>query len=270
MTGGKVIRGNGNTGQTPEISTVVTAPAAPAGPHKTAVIAFQQAVLQSDEGKRILADLQKKYSNNRDSEGAKKELQEAYNALAAKFYEVMTNYAQQQGYTLVLDISQQPSNVLYASETTNITKQIIDAYNLKSGVPAPPAQAAAAAPTPAGSAPAAHYSCTNSVHASDAIGSEITGEGTGAEITLYDENTRSEVGKFTFLGGLWFFNGGESTEVQAGTRVLDFSLGNYHQSGTASLSLCASGKYFILTSDGRHFRIGFPSAAFAAFIMEIE
>jgi outer membrane protein len=39
--------------------------------------------------------------------------------------------------------------VLYASESTNITKQVIDAYNLKSGVPAPPAQPAAAAPAPA-------------------------------------------------------------------------------------------------------------------------
>jgi outer membrane protein len=39
--------------------------------------------------------------------------------------------------------------VLYANESTNITKQVIDAYNLKSGVPAPPAQPAAAAPAPA-------------------------------------------------------------------------------------------------------------------------
>jgi outer membrane protein len=38
--------------------------------------------------------------------------------------------------------------VLYASESTNITKQIIDAYNLKSGVPPPPAQPVAA-PAPA-------------------------------------------------------------------------------------------------------------------------
>jgi outer membrane protein len=38
----------------------------------------------------------------------------------------------------VLDVAQQQNPVLYASESTNITKQIIDAYNLKSGVPAPP------------------------------------------------------------------------------------------------------------------------------------
>ena len=43
---------------------------------------------------------------------------------------------------LVLDIAQQQTPVLYASESTNITKAIIDAYNLKSGVPAPPASGA--------------------------------------------------------------------------------------------------------------------------------
>ena len=42
-------------------------------------------------------------------------------------------------YTLVLDFSQQQSPVLYATDSTNITKAIIDAYNVKSGVPAPPA-----------------------------------------------------------------------------------------------------------------------------------
>ena len=49
----------------------------------------------------------------------------------------LTTYAQQHGYTLVLDVSQQQNPVLYATESTNITKAIIDAYNVKSGVPAP-------------------------------------------------------------------------------------------------------------------------------------
>ena len=60
----------------------------------------------------------------------------------------MQSYAEQQGFTLVLDVSQQQSPVLYAINGTNITKPVIDAYNLKSGVPAPPAQPAAAAPKP--------------------------------------------------------------------------------------------------------------------------
>jgi outer membrane protein len=75
-------------------------------------------------------------------------------------YEVLANYAQQQGFTVVFDVTgsqQQAPIVLYANDSTNITKQIIDAYNLKSGVPAPPAQPAAAAPArPAATKPPAH------------------------------------------------------------------------------------------------------------------
>jgi outer membrane protein len=187
--------------------------AAPAGPAKIAVIAFQVAVAQTNEGQRNFADLQKKYEPKEaqlkalndeienlkkqlqaqgdklsDAERASKaktiddkekqlqrsvedtrndfqqEMQELYNGLASKVYDVLASYAQQQGYTLVLDIAQQQNPVLYASDSTVITKQIIDAYNVKSGVPAPPAQPAAApgaqapaAPKPAApKAPAAH------------------------------------------------------------------------------------------------------------------
>jgi outer membrane protein len=81
------------------------------------------------------------------------ELQDVYNGLASKVYDVLASYAQQHGYTLVLDIAQQQNPVLYASDSTNITKAVIDGYNLKSGVPAPPAQSADA---PAPKAPATH------------------------------------------------------------------------------------------------------------------
>lgn len=89
------------------------------------------------------------------------EMQEMYNGVASKVYDVLSTYAQQQGFTLVLDVSQQQNPVLYAHESTNITKPILDAYNVKSGVPAPPAQPAASAPAPAAprpapKAPAAH------------------------------------------------------------------------------------------------------------------
>ena len=67
----------------------------------------------------------------------------------------MQSYAEQQGFTLILDVSQQQSPVLYAVNGTNITKQVIDAYNLKSGVPAPPARPTAEAPKPAAPRPAA-------------------------------------------------------------------------------------------------------------------
>jgi outer membrane protein len=174
------------------------APAAPAGPAKIAVIAFQVAVGQTNEGLRNFADLQKKYAPkeeqlkalndeidsltkqlqtqgsalsdverakrataidekkkklDRDAEDARndfqQEMQDMYNGLASKVYDVLSSYAQQQGYTLVLDVAQQQTPVLYATDSTYITKAVIDAYNLKSGVPAPPAQPAAAAPKPA-------------------------------------------------------------------------------------------------------------------------
>jgi outer membrane protein len=170
------------------------APAASAGPTQIAVIAFQVAVAQTNEGQRNFADLQKKYEPrrqqlknlndevdgmtkqlqaqgdklspaeqqsrasaldikkkqlDRDAQDAQndfqQEMQDLYNGLASKVYDVLATYAEQHNYTLVLDVAQQSTPVLYASKASNITQQIIDAYNVKSGVPAPPASAAAPA-----------------------------------------------------------------------------------------------------------------------------
>ena len=88
------------------------------------------------------------------------ELQEVYNGVAGKVFDTLAKYAQQQGYTLVVDGSgsqQQAPVVLYASPSTDITKAIIDAYNVSSGVPAPPPQPAASAPKPAAPKPAAAH-----------------------------------------------------------------------------------------------------------------
>jgi outer membrane protein len=195
--------------QTPAASVAAAAPTAttPAGPSRIAVVAFQVAVAQTNEGQRNFADLQKKYDPKRqqlkaasdevdtltkqlqaqgatlsDAERAtrataidtkkkqldrdfqdtqsdfQQEMQEVYNNLASKVYDVMQAYAQKEGFTLVLDVSQQQSPVLFASDSTNITKQVIDAYNLKSGVPAPPPSANVDAPKPAAPAsrPASH------------------------------------------------------------------------------------------------------------------
>jgi outer membrane protein len=101
----------------------------------------------------------KKKQLQRDGEDAQNdfqnEMQEMYTGLASKVYDVLSSYAQQHGFTLVLDVAQQQTPVLYAVDSTNITKPIIDAYNLKSGVPAPPTPpAGAAVPTPTPKAPA--------------------------------------------------------------------------------------------------------------------
>ncbi len=182
------------------LSAAAQTPAATAaapGPAKIAVIAFQVAVAQTNEGQRNFADLQKKFDPrrqqlkvlsdeidsltkqlqagadkmtpaeqqskataidtkkkqlDRDGQDAtndfQQEMQDVYNALASKVYDVMQSYAELKGYTLVLDVSQQQSPVLYASTSTNITKDIIDAYNVKSGIPAPPAQPASGVDAP--------------------------------------------------------------------------------------------------------------------------
>src|SRR3954451_5791488 len=103
----------------------------------------------------------KKKQLQRDGEDAsndfQNEMQEMYQGLASKVYDVLSTYAQQHAYTLVLDVAQQQTPVLYAVDSTNITKPIIDAYNVKSGVPAPPPQPAGAdapsAPTPSAPRP---------------------------------------------------------------------------------------------------------------------
>ena len=94
---------------------------------------------------------EKKKKLDRASEDLKtdgnQEIQEMYNTLASKVFEVLSSYAQQHGYTVVLDISQQQTPVLYASPSLDITKAVVEAYNLKSGVPAPPSAATTKPPS---------------------------------------------------------------------------------------------------------------------------
>lgn len=84
------------------------------------------------------------------------DIQQLMNSLAQKVGAVLTAYAHQHGYTMVLDATpdqqQQAPVVLYANPAVDITKAIIDAYNAKSGIPAPPPPA----PAPAAPKPAAH------------------------------------------------------------------------------------------------------------------
>jgi outer membrane protein len=98
----------------------------------------------------------KKKQLDRSAEDAQndfqQEMQELYSGTASKVYDVLSSYAQQNGFTLVLDVAGQQTPVLYALPSLDITKAVIDAYNVKSGVPAPP-QAAPAAPAPAGQTP---------------------------------------------------------------------------------------------------------------------
>jgi outer membrane protein len=182
-------------------NAAVASAAAPTGATKIAVINFQAAVFQTNEGRRNISEIQKKFDPKRaqlktqadEIDNLKKQLQasgdklsdaeresrtqaidtkekalqrdgedasndyeqqmgQAYQQLAEKVYGVLQAYATQNGFGVVLDASaagqQQAPTVLWASQGTDITKAVIDAYNVKSGVPAPPAEAPAA-PTPA-------------------------------------------------------------------------------------------------------------------------
>ncbi|HKF47976.1 MAG TPA: OmpH family outer membrane protein [Terracidiphilus sp.] len=85
------------------------------------------------------------------------QLQDNFGKVAAKVAELLSSYSKEQGFTLVIDASEQQQQaplVLYASPNTDITKAIVDAYNAKSGIPAPPA-AVPSAPAPAASKPPA-------------------------------------------------------------------------------------------------------------------
>ena len=186
-----------------------TAPAAnvkpEAIPAKVAIIAFEQAVVATNEGQRAMADVQKKYEPqktkidgeaaevdslkkkvqglpastsdderarelrtidekektlNRDAEDAQNayqgDLQEAYGKVAQKVGAAAVKYAQENGFTLMLNVGgnqQVPNPVLWFSQTTDITQAVINAYNASSGVSAPPPSAPAPAHHPATAAP---------------------------------------------------------------------------------------------------------------------
>ncbi|MGB7190899.1 MAG: OmpH family outer membrane protein [Acidobacteriaceae bacterium] len=181
------------------------APAAPAsvavtptGTTKVAVINFEAAVFQTNEGKRSIADIQKKFEPKREqlktesdevntlkkqlqtagdklsdserqgrtqaidakekilqrdgedaSQDYQQQMQAAYQQLAEKVFGVLQSYASENGFGVVLDSSassQAPPAVLWHKQSTDITKAVIDAYNIKSGIAAP-APAVPSAPT---------------------------------------------------------------------------------------------------------------------------
>jgi len=167
---------------------------------KVAVIAFEQAVVATNEGQKAMADIQKKYEPkknaidalaaevdslkkqlqalpattsdedrasrlktidtkekqlNRDAEDAQNayqgDLQEAYGKVAQKVGGTAVKYAQDNGFTLMLNVGGQAQTnpVLWFAQQTDITQAVINAYNASSGVAAPVPSAPAVHHTPA-------------------------------------------------------------------------------------------------------------------------
>ena len=98
---------------------------------------------------------QKTKSFNRQVEDAQAELeaeqQKLLQQLGQKMMQVIDKYAQSNGYSIVLDVSNPNTPVLYASNTIDITKEVIDLYDKTVGT----APAAAPAKAPAALAPPA-------------------------------------------------------------------------------------------------------------------
>jgi Skp family chaperone for outer membrane proteins len=176
-----------------------SAPVTPkAIPAKIALIAFEQAVVSTNEGQRAVEEVNKKYEPkkkqlsdqnaeidslkkqleaapatmpaeekasraktidtkekqlNRDAEDAQQayqaDQQEALSKVAQKVNVVLQSYVKQNGYTLLLDVGNQQSGVMWADQQSDITAAVIQAYNTSSGVAAPPPSA----PTPSANRP---------------------------------------------------------------------------------------------------------------------
>src|SRR6202034_4837779 len=96
---------------------------------------------------RAVQDAQEDYGNQN---------QEIAGRILQKMAPLIVKYSQDNGFGIIVDTSKPwpQSNVLWWGEAVDITKAVIDAYNVQSGVPAPPPAGAAkpAAPKPSNGA----------------------------------------------------------------------------------------------------------------------
>jgi outer membrane protein len=115
----------------------------------------------SEEQKRkLMADIdQKTKSFNRQVEDAQAELDQdqnrVLNELGGRMLAVLDKYAKDNNYAVILDVSSQQTPVLFAANSIDVTRDVVDLYNKNvppAGASAPPA---GARPAPAtGGAPA--------------------------------------------------------------------------------------------------------------------
>jgi outer membrane protein len=114
---------------------------------------------EAERSEKLSAIDQKEKQLQRDGQDAQQDFQQdmqsTFSTIAQKFNGTLQTYAKQNGYSVILDASEQQSPVLYANDGSNITEAVIAAYNQQSGIAAPPPSA----PTPSAAphrAPATH------------------------------------------------------------------------------------------------------------------
>ena len=85
-------------------------------------------------------------------EDAQNQQKEIFQRILQKMAPVIVKHAQEGGYAMIVDTSNpwpQSPVLWYDGEKSDITKAVVDLYNTQSGVPAPAATGAPAAPKPA-------------------------------------------------------------------------------------------------------------------------
>ena len=119
---------------------------------KKQVQALPATTTDEERASRYKAIDTKEKQLQRDAEDAQNsyntDLQEAIGRVAQKVGQTAVKYTRDSGFTLMLNVGSQqqaPNPVLWFTESTDITQAVVNAYNVSSGVAAPPPSA----PTPA-------------------------------------------------------------------------------------------------------------------------
>ena len=119
----------------------------------------QNTLSESTKGELYKNIESKKKSLQRDFEDAQAEMdqeqQKILQQLGQKMMAVIERYAKDNGFTLVVDVSNPQTPVLYASPSIDITKEIIDLYDKSTAQMSAPKPAASSPTTPAARPPAA-------------------------------------------------------------------------------------------------------------------
>jgi outer membrane protein len=115
-----------------------------------------------DQKRKLMADIDTSTKAfNRDVEDAQSELDQeqnkVLNELGGKMMQVIEKYARDNGYAVILDVSNPQTPVLFASSQIDVTKDIIELYdkNAPSAAPATTTTAPPAATRPATIPPSA-------------------------------------------------------------------------------------------------------------------
>jgi outer membrane protein len=109
----------------------------------------QAATLSDEEAGRLRRELERKQSQfKREQEDAQSDFQgdnqEIGNKIGGKMVAIIRDYAQKNGYQLVMDLSQaQGASVFYAANGVDVTEPIVKLYDQANPVAAAPAPAAA-------------------------------------------------------------------------------------------------------------------------------